>query len=67
MTDKFRKRAYLEKVIDERNKGIDQSTYIHPEAEYHLSWSEFFLLSELPLEQRQLFKHEYRNYYITSN
>lgn len=67
MTDKFRKRAYLKQIIDVRNKGIDPSTYIYPEAEYQLSWNEFFSLSELPLEQRQLFKDEYRNYYVTSN
>lgn len=67
MTDKFRKRAYLKQIIDVRNKGIDPSTYIYPEAEYQLSWNEFFSLSELPLEHRQLFKDEYRNYYVTSN
>lgn len=67
MTDKFRKRAYLKQIIDKRNKEIDPSTYIYPEAEYQLSWNEFFSLSELPLEQRQLFKDEYRNYYVTSN
>lgn len=67
MTDKFRKRAYLKQIIDVRNKGIDPSTYIYPEAEYQLSWNEIFSLSELPLEQRQLFKDEYRNYYVTSN
>ncbi|MGX7211804.1 hypothetical protein [Enterococcus innesii] len=67
MTDKFRKRAYLKQIIDKRNKEIDPSTYIYPEAEYQLSWNEFFSLSELHLEQRQLFKDEYRNYYVTSN
>lgn len=67
MADKFRKRAYFKHIIDERNKGTSPFTYIFPETVYELSWNDFFELSELPLGQREFFKEEYRNYYITSN
>lgn len=67
MKDKFRKRAYLKAIVDERNRIIDPDCYIYPESEYLLSWREFFQLSELPNEHRRAFQEEYQAYYIYSN
>ncbi|MGM0241242.1 hypothetical protein [Enterococcus sp. AZ103] len=67
MADRFRKRVYLKTIVKERNRIINPSIYIYPEAEYLLTWSEFFRLSELPNEHRQLFQEKYQHYYIYSN
>lgn len=66
--NKFRSRIYLKAIKKERYcKFADPDTYIYPESVYKLLWDDFFLLSGLPIEVRQIFKEKFINHYIHSN